>query len=52
MERTINKAVILILGGAILADILTHGNVAVQLGKILAGIWRSSLQATAGQQIS
>lgn len=52
MERTINKAVVLVLGGAILADILTHGDVAVKLGQIIAGIGKTALQATSGQKIT
>jgi hypothetical protein len=52
MERTINKAVVLVFGGAILADILTHGQVAVSLGNIFGGIVTSALQATSGQAIS
>lgn len=52
MERTINKGVVLVLGGAILADILTHGDVAIALGKILGGIFKSALQATSGQKIT
>lgn len=52
MERTINKGIVLVLGGAILADILTHGEVAVKLGQILAGIFKAALQATSGQKIT
>lgn len=51
MERTINKGLVLVFGGAIVADILTHGQVAVQLGNIIGGIFKNALQATSGQQI-
>ena len=52
MERTINKAVVLVVGGAILADILTHGQVAAQLAQIGADIIKTALQATSGQRIA
>jgi len=52
MERTINKGVVLVFGGAIIADILTHGQVAAQLADIFGGIIKAALQATSGQKIS
>ncbi len=52
MERTINKVAIMVVGGSILADILTHGQVSTDLAKVISGIIKTALQATSGQNIS
>lgn len=52
MERNLVKAFVIVIAAAVGADILTHGNVAVALGNIGAGILRNSFQAAAGQNIT
>jgi hypothetical protein len=51
LERDASKFLILALYGAIIADVLTHGSVAIAIGNIIGGIIRSSLAVAAGQKL-
>ena len=48
MERDIAKVATLLVMGAILVDVATHGNVFVAIGKTIGNIWTSSLSTVAG----
>lgn len=51
-ERDLSKWVLAFIGAFVLADVLTHGSVAVQLGNILSKIAISWGKLAAGQQVS
>jgi formate/nitrite transporter FocA (FNT family) len=51
VEGDINKFLILALYAGILADLLTHGTVAVQLGNIVGGIVTNAFRLSAGQTV-
>ena len=48
MERDIAKVATLLVMGAILVNVATHGNVFVAIGKTIGNIWTSSLSTVAG----
>lgn len=48
MERDIAKVATLLVMGAILVDVATHGNVFVAIGETIGNIWTSSLSTVAG----
>ncbi|MGH2512948.1 MAG: hypothetical protein ACRDGQ_09695 [Candidatus Limnocylindrales bacterium] len=51
LETDINRFLILALYGAILADILTHGTIAVQIGNVIGGIVNNAFRVSAGQAV-
>lgn len=50
MERTINKLGMALIGGFIIADILTNGTVAVNLSKILSDTLLGFARLASGQR--
>lgn len=51
IERDISKFLILALYGAIIANVLTNGRVAVQIGGLFVDVIRAGFNAAGGRRV-
>lgn len=51
LERDVSKFVILSLYAAIIANVFTHGAIAVQLGRLVLDVFRTGLNAAGGRKV-
>lgn len=49
IERDINKFLIIAIGAAVVADIITHGQAAVAVGNVVFGFITNVLRIASGQ---